>query len=176
MRTLILLPLFVGSVCAQSIQVLGQAQIQQLEATVAQKPGDRQSQALLGQNYSFVILGITALGQYNTVASVDPGEARGEFAQHAHDVMQNSPFAGVLGEGGEALWNFSFQVEGYEAQRQSEVQVAYLDARALGAQALDRAIVIEPGTATCAPTEFRFWSSAPIPTFCPSAPRMHTAK
>ncbi len=152
MRHLILLPLFVGSVCAQSISVLSQTQIQQLETTVAQNPADRPSQTLLGQNYSFVILGITALGQYNTVAGVDPAEARGEFAQHARDVMRNSAFAGVLGEGGEALWNFSFQVQ---AQHQPEAQVAYLDARALGAQALDRAIAIEPGNAT--------WRSYRIP-------------
>jgi hypothetical protein len=147
MLPLILLPLFVGSVCAQSIPVLSQVQIQQLEATVAQNPADRPSQALLGQNYSLVILGITSLGQYNTVSSVDPAEARGEFAQHARNVMQNSAFAGVLGEGGEALWNLSFQVEGYEVQNPSEAHVAYFDARALGAQALDRAIVIEPVTA-----------------------------
>jgi hypothetical protein len=151
-RHLILLPLFVGSVCAQSISVLSQTQIQQLETTVAQNPADRPSQTLLGQNYSFVILGITALGQYNTVAGVDPAEARGEFAQHARVVMRNSAFAGVLGEGGEALWNFSFQVQ---AQHQPEAQVAYLDARALGAQALDRAIAVEPGNAT--------WRSYRIP-------------
>ena len=155
MRPLILLPLFVGSLCAQAIPVLSQAQIQQLETTVAQNPTDRPSQTLLGQNYSFVILGITALGQYNTVAGLDPAKARGEFAQHARDVMQNSPFGGVLGEGGQALWNFSFQVQGYEAQHTSEAQVAYLDARTLGVQALDRAIVLEPGAAT--------WRSYRIP-------------
>ena len=155
MRHLILLPLFAGSVCAQPIPVLSQAQIQQLETTVAQNPGDKVSQTLLGQNYSFVILGLTALGQYNTVAGVDPAKAQGEFAQHARDAMQNSALAGVLGEGGEALWNFSFQIEGYEVQHQSEAQVAYLDARALGAQALDRAIAIEPGTAA--------WRSYRIP-------------
>ena len=156
MRPLILLPLFVGSLCAQAIPVLSQAQIQQLETTVAQNPADRPSQTLLGQNYSFVILGITALAQYNTVAGVDPAKARGEFAQHARDVMQTSSFAGVLGEGGQALWNFSFQVQGYEAQHPSEAPVAYLDAaRALGAQAVDRAIAIEPGTAT--------WRSYRIP-------------
>jgi hypothetical protein len=83
---------------------------------------------------------------------VDPAEARGEFAQHARDVMRNSAFAGVLGEGGEALWNFSFQVQ---AQHQPEAQVAYLDARALGAQALDRAIAVEPGNAA--------WRSYRIP-------------
>ena len=155
MRPLILLPLFAGSLCAQAIPVLSQAQIQQLETTVAQNPTDRGSQTLLGQNYSFVILGITALGQYNSVAGVDPAKARGEFAQHARDAMQNSVFAGVLGEGGQALWNFSFQVQGYEAQHPTEAQVAYLDARTLGVQALDRAIVLEPGAAT--------WRSYRIP-------------
>jgi hypothetical protein len=154
-RGRILLLLFVSSVCAQSIPVLSQSEIQQLETTVAQTPTDPQSQALLGQNYSFVILGITSLGQYNFVKGVDPAKARGEFAQHALDVMQNSASAGVLGEGGRALWNFSFQVQGYEIQHQSEAQVAYLDARALGAQALDRAIVLDPGTAT--------WRSYRIP-------------
>jgi hypothetical protein len=152
---LILLPLFVSFVCAQSIPVLSQSDIQQLETTVAQTPTDSQSQALLGQNYSFVILGVTSLGQYNSVTGVDPAKARGEFAQHALDVMQNSAFAGVLGEGGRALWNFSFQVQGYEIQHQSEAQVSYLDARALGAQALDRAVMLEPGTAT--------WRSYRIP-------------
>lgn len=155
MRPLILLPLFAGSLCAQAIPVLSQAQIQQLETTVAQNPADRGSQTLLGQNYSFVILGITALGQYNTVAGLDPAKARGEFAQHARDVMQTSAFAGVLGEGGQALWNFSFQVQGYEAQHPTEAQVAYLDARTLGVQALDHAIVLEPGAAT--------WRSYRIP-------------
>lgn len=148
MRHLILLPLLAGSVCAQSIPVLSQAQIQQLETTVAQNPADRLSQTLLGQNYSFFILGITSLGQYNTVTGVDQAQARSEFAQHARDAMQNSALAGVLGEGGEALWNFSFQLEGYEAQHPSGAQVAYLDARGLGVQALDRAILMEPGTAT----------------------------
>ena len=148
MRRLILWPLLAGYLCAQAIPVLSEAQIQQLETTVAHNPADRQSQTLLGQNYSFVILGITALGQYNTVAGVDPAKAEGEFAQHARDVMRNSAFAGVLGEGGEALWNFSFQLQGYEAQHQSEAQVPYLDARALGAQALDRAIAVEPATDT----------------------------
>jgi len=152
---LILLPLFVSFVCAQSIPVLSRSDIQQLETTVAQTPTDSQSQALLGQNYSFVILGVTSLGQYNSVTGVDPAKARGEFAQHALDVMQNSAFAGVLGEGGRALWNFSFQVQGYEIQHQSEAQVSYLDARALGAQALDRAVMLEPGTAT--------WRSYRIP-------------
>jgi hypothetical protein len=115
-RGLILLPLFVSSVCAQSIPVLSQSEIQQLETTVAQTPTDPQSQALLGQNYSFVILGITSLGQI---------------------------------------------------QHQSEAQVAYLDARASGAQALDRAVMLDPGTAT--------WRSYRIPIlvfrsnfdFCP---------
>ncbi len=155
MRPLILLPLFAGFLCAQAIPVLSQAQIQQLEATVAQNPADRASQTLLGQNYSFVILGITALGQYNTVTGVDPAKADGEFARHARDAMRNSAFAGVLGEGGHALWNFSFQVQGYEAQHPTEAQVAYLDARTLGVKALDHAIVLEPGNPT--------WRSYHIP-------------
>src|ERR1017187_7054744 len=113
MRVLILLSVFAGLVCAQSIPVLSQAQIQQLETTVAQNPADRPSQTLLGQNYAFVILGITALGQYNFVAGVNPAEAGGDFARHARDAMRSSTFGGVLGEGGEALWNFSFQVQGY---------------------------------------------------------------
>ena len=155
MRQLALLPLFAGILCAQSIiPVLSETQIQQLETTVAQNPADRASQTLLGQNYSFVILGISALGQYNTVAGVDPAKASGAFAQHARDVMQNSAVAGILGEGGEALWNFSFQLEGYEAQH-PEAKVAYLEARTLGVHTLDRAIAFDPGTAA--------WRSYRIP-------------
>ncbi len=155
MRYLLLLSLVTGCVGAQSISVLSQSQIQDLETTAARNPADLASQTLLGENYSFVILGITALGQNNTVAGLDPAKARSEFAQHARDVMQNSLSAGILGEGGEALWNFSFQVQGYEGRHQLGAQVDYLDARALGARALDQAIAIEPGNGT--------WRSYRIP-------------
>jgi hypothetical protein len=69
--------------------------------------------------------------------------------------MQNSALPGVLGEGGHALWNFSFQVQGYEAQHPADAQVAYQDARALGVQALDHAVALEPGAAA--------WRSYRIP-------------
>ena len=148
MRRLVFALLFVISAWAQSIPVLSQSQIQQLEAKLAQDPFNSQNQTLLGQNYAFVILGITSLGQYDTVASVDPALAGGDFARHARDAMQTSVLTGVVAEGGKALWNFSFQVQGYEALHLSQPQVPYLDARALGVQSLDRAITIEPGDPT----------------------------
>ena len=64
----------------QSIAVLSQDQVQQLEGTVARNPGDLASQALLGKNYAFFILGITSLGKFDRVATIDPGKAAGSFA------------------------------------------------------------------------------------------------
>jgi hypothetical protein len=140
--------LFLFSLLAypQSIPVLSQSQIQQLEITVAQNPAS-QSQALLGQNYALVILGITALGQYNVVTNVDPGLAQSTFAQHARYALQTSISPGVPGEGGEALWNLSFQLQGYLAQHPT-AGMTYLDARELGVQVLDIAVTLEPANPT----------------------------
>ncbi|HYW45668.1 MAG TPA: hypothetical protein VE959_22580 [Bryobacteraceae bacterium] len=147
MRRLLVFAALFFSACAQTTAILSVDQIRQLETTVAQNPADRHSQTLLGRNYAFVILGVTALGQGDMVTGVDPAKAHGDFAQHARDEMAKTRFAGVAGEGGQALWNRAIQVDGYlgyqVVQRLTD-QVPVSDARALGVQALDRAISLEP--------------------------------
>lgn len=62
--------------------VLSQDQVEQLELTIARNPGDLALEGLLGRNYAFFILGITSLKEYDLVATIDPGKAAGNFAQH----------------------------------------------------------------------------------------------
>ncbi|MBZ5610051.1 MAG: hypothetical protein LAP38_17450 [Acidobacteriia bacterium] len=155
MRRLLLTVAFAAGSWAQSVSILSQDQIQELENKVAQHPEDRQSQKLLGQNYAAFILGITALGTYNTVEGVDASKAASSFAQHSREMLSTSSLAGVVAEGGHALWDFSFQVQGYEVLKQARDRVQYSDARTLGVQALDRAILLEPKNAA--------WRSYRIP-------------
>jgi hypothetical protein len=147
MRPLAVVPLFAASLWAQSTPILTQPEIQELETKVASSPTDLPSQALLGKSYALFILGVTSLGQYDTVTGVDPNRATSDFAAHARDVIQTSTLPTVLGEGAEALWNFSFQVQGL-AVRAPSLHLDYLGARALGPPALDRAIGIDPANPT----------------------------
>ena len=95
----------------QPTAVLSQDQIQQLELTIARNPGVLASEALLGKNYAFFILGIKSLGQFDKVESIDLEKATGDFAQHARGEFGKSLFAGVVAEAGQALWRFSTEVE-----------------------------------------------------------------
>src|SRR5438045_3124329 len=88
----------------QSIAVLDQAQIEKLEVSLARNPGDLQGQTLLGQNYVFVILGITKLGKYDMVDGIDAARSKGEFAEHARDALRHSTLPHVVGDAGMALW------------------------------------------------------------------------
>lgn len=99
MRRLILTGVVASLACAQSVSVLTQDQVRDLETKVAQHPEDFHSQKLLGQNYAAFILGVTSFGQYNTVTAVDAAKAGSSFAQHARDVLTTSSLAGVLAEG-----------------------------------------------------------------------------
>ena len=149
MRSLLVFAAFALGASAQpATRVLSQDEIQQLEATVAKNPGDRPSQVLLGKNYAFVILGIASLSQYDRVAGVDPAKARGPFAQHARDELGKSPLAGVVGEGGETLWVDSTFVQSYLYTHRLGDQIPLQEARTLGAQALDRAVALEPENPT----------------------------
>ncbi len=148
MRPLAVAALFAASLWAQSTAVLSQSEIQQLETRVASNPTDLQSQALLGKSYALFILGVTSLGQYDSVTGVDAARATGDFAAHARDVVQTSTLSTVLGEAAEALWNFSFQVQSYLVLQAPSQHIDYLGARALGPPALDRAIGIDPANPT----------------------------
>ena len=132
----------------QSIAVLSQDQVQQLEGTVARNPGDLASQALLGKNYAFFILGITSLEKLDRVATIDPGKAAGSFAEHARNELGKSVFAGVVAEGGQALWQFSTYVQVYQTQHPSPATVDTTAAKTLGVQSLERAIFMDPNNAT----------------------------
>jgi hypothetical protein len=70
-------------------------------------PEDRQFQKLLSQSYALFILGVTMLGDHDMVTGVDAVQARSDFAQHARDAINTSSLATVVGEGGQALWNFA---------------------------------------------------------------------
>ncbi len=56
----------------QSAAVLSEAEIEALEAKVTTNRTDRPSQKLLGKNYAYYIMGVTALSKYNLVVAVDP--------------------------------------------------------------------------------------------------------
>ena len=112
-------------------------------------------EGLLGRNYAFFILGITSLKEYDLVATIDPGKAAGSFAQHARDELGTSRFAGVVAEGGQALWRFSTEVEVHQTLHASQPKIDITAAKTLGVQSLDRAISMEPSNAT--------WRSYRIP-------------
>lgn len=132
----------------QPTAVLRQDQVQQLEVTVARNPGDLASEALLGKNYAFFILGITSLGKSDKVAMIDPGKASGSFAQHARDELGRSLRVGVVAEGGNALWQFGTEVEVYQTLNRTQTEIDAIVAKTLGVQSLDRAISMDPNSAT----------------------------
>jgi hypothetical protein len=139
---------FAGYAQPQPTPVLSQDQVLQLEIAVARNPGDLASQTLLGRNYAFFILGITSLGQFDRVAAIDPGKAARDFAQRARDELGKSLFAGVVAEGGQAIWRFSTDVQIYQELHPSPVKVDTTAAKTLGVQSLDRAISMDPKNAT----------------------------
>src|SRR5216683_1424003 len=99
---------------AQPAPVLTQTEIEQLEIKVAQNPRDIYSQGLLGKNYALFILGITGLDRYSLATDLDPSRSQSEFAQHAWNVLNGPAAPDLLGEGGEALWNYSLAAMSYE--------------------------------------------------------------
>ena len=132
----------------QSIAVLSQDQVQQLEGSVARNPSDFASQALLGKNYAFFILGITSLGEFDRVATIDPGKAAGSFAEHARGELLKSFISGIVAEGGQALWRFSTDVQAYQTLHPSLGTVDITGAKTLGVQSLERAVSMDPNNAT----------------------------
>jgi hypothetical protein len=129
--------------------VLNQDQIQQLEVTIARNPSDLASEAVLGKNYAFCILGITSLAQFNIrVTGIDPEQAAGSFAQHARDELGKSLFAGVVAEGGQALWRYSREVEQYQILHSSPTKIDITSAKTLAVESIDRAISMDPNNAT----------------------------
>ncbi|WP_321475859.1 hypothetical protein [uncultured Paludibaculum sp.] len=148
-RTLIL-ALLAASVLAQvppaaaSITpLLSEEQMVLLEAQVAANPTDIASRALLGKNYAYFILGVTELGDWDRVIDIDPAKAASEFATHARQQLAESTSASVCGEGGYALWNASFDVEGSLVAGPRAMGRIHAD-RTLAALAVDRAITLEP--------------------------------
>jgi len=130
----------------QHTAVLNQQQIQQLE--VALNPGDVASLTLLGKNYAIFILGITSLGDFDRVAAIDPGKAADSFTSHARDELARSPFARVVAEGGQALWQYSTEVEVYQTLHSSSTKIDTTAAKTLGVQSLDHAISMDPNNET----------------------------
>ena len=128
--------------------VLTQDQVQQLEVKVTRGPGDTASQALLGRNYAFFILGITSLGEFDRVAALDPGKAAGEFARHARDELGKSLVPAVVAEGGQALWRYGNDVDSYQVLHSPLTKIDTTSAKTLGVQSLDRAISMDPKNAT----------------------------
>jgi hypothetical protein len=109
-KRLFLLIVIATAAFGQSTAVLSQAEIEALEAKVAANPTDRPSQKLLGKNYAYYIMGVTALGKYDVVDAVDPVKAESQFATHARIELAVSNNAGLVAEGGNALWGLSFQL------------------------------------------------------------------
>src|SRR5271157_4041896 len=147
MQRLLLVAAMAAAASAQTVPVLNQQEIQQLEIEVEQNPGDRASQAILGKNYAMYILGVASLRQFNRVTGVDPAKANSELAQHARGQLANSILGAVVGEGGQALWSFSTEVQVYATLHHVQESLPIADARALGVASLDRAISLEPANA-----------------------------
>ena len=124
--------------------VLSQADVEQLELTVQQTPTDLKSQTLLGKNYAYFVLGVTALGKYGDPTAVDVAKSGSDFAQHAvAQLGTDSTPATVLAEGGRELWNDSFSVQSYG------VAIAdSLAAESLAVKAIDLAIQAQPDNST----------------------------
>jgi hypothetical protein len=155
-KRLFLLIAIVAAAFGQSTAVLSQAEIEALEAKVAANPADRPSQKLLGKNYAYYIMGVTALGKYDMVTAVDPVKAASVFATHARLALATSNNAVVVAEGGNTLWSFSFQLLSYYVQHQTpESASTVAQTRTSGAQTIDRAISLDPTEAT--------WRSYRIP-------------
>ncbi|MGJ5818605.1 hypothetical protein [Paludibaculum fermentans] len=148
-RTLIL-ALLAASASAQTppatntiTPVLSEEQVIQLEAQVAANPSDVASRTLLGKNYAYSVLGVTELGEWDRVTGIDPAKAASTFAAHARQQLAESGLAGVCGEGGYALWNASFEVEGSLVAGPRALSSIHAD-RTLAVRAVDRAITLEP--------------------------------
>jgi hypothetical protein len=105
MKRALLLSLVAASIWAQSTRSIRQTpiltaeQVKQLEADVAKDSADGASQALLGKNYAFFILGIAGLNQYGNVDAVDPAKAESEFAQYARQQLAASRLPVICGQG-----------------------------------------------------------------------------
>lgn len=156
MKHLFLLIVIGAAAFGQSTAVLNQTEVEALEAKVATNPADRSSQKLLGRNYAYYIVGVTALSKYDLVDAVDPLKADSAFATHARIELFSSGNAGVVAEGGNTLWGLSFQLLSYNLRHQVPASDSSVtQARTLGVQAIDRAITLDPTDAT--------WRSYRIP-------------
>ena len=121
---------------------LAQADVEQLEITVQQNPTDFMSQKLLGKNYAYFMLGITALDRYGDPSMIDEAKFLSDFAQHAAAQMgSDSTPATVLAEGGLELWNDSFSVS---ADATIHNVPGPPDPRTVAVKAIDLAILAQP--------------------------------
>src|ERR1035438_10501232 len=137
MKRLFLLIVIATTAFGQSTAVLSQTEIEALEAKVATNPNDLPSQKLLGKNYAYYIMGVTALGKYGLVEAVDPVKADSAFATHARAILASSNNAGLVAEGGNALWGLSFQLLSYYTLHHTpEGASSVTQARTGGAQAI----------------------------------------
>jgi hypothetical protein len=120
-------------------QILSIPQIQQLEDRVSQGDANPAALRLLGDNYAFVILGVTSFGANGMVNRLDPSLPASTFASHARTALQSSNLPDVIGEAATALWRDKFGGVGAMVPRELNA-----DAAKLAAQLLDRAIALEP--------------------------------
>jgi len=148
-RSVVCLVLLTAAIRAQPGQltpVLTQPEVEALEAKVAKDPADRVSQTLLAKNYTFFILGISKLKQYDQVDGYDKAKAESEFTGRVRKVLNDTRLATLAGESGIALWNKSNDVSVFRILHGDAANgniMANPDAT-LGASLIDRAIELEP--------------------------------
>lgn len=85
-------------------KILTLAELKLLEAKVAAHPDDRESAALLGQNYAIAIVGVTELGPYNTATKFAPP---GDSAAYSRNALAQTHSGAILGPAGMALSMYS---------------------------------------------------------------------
>ena len=143
-RSILLASLSV-SIWAQSTlpAVLSQSDVEQLETQVASNPSDLNAQTVLGRNYAYFILGVTALDKYGTPAEFDYSKANSDFAQRAKSQLTGDiALATVLGEGGQTLWNGSFSIPFLNKD------IDKSSAQSVAIKAIDLAVQVQPDKST----------------------------
>jgi hypothetical protein len=106
-------------------------ELKALEVKVAAHPEDRESAALLGQNYAVAITGVTELSPYNTPTKFG---ALGEAAAYSRTAVAQSHSGAVLGPTGRALVIYTRRLPGLDSN----------EAQDLALSCIERAIEIEP--------------------------------
>lgn len=96
---------------------------------MAAHPEDRDSAALLGQNYAIEILGITELSKYGSVAKSGPPS---DMAAYSRSALAQTRGGALLGPAGVALWNYGVTLRNIS------------DSRDLAEGCIERAIGMEP--------------------------------